>query len=96
MRSLRLAPTRLALRSLALGGLVLLSPASADDRWPVRTARMEGASVNIEEAAAQAEETAQSIADSGRLVRMVELLSDAAELNRRVVSAELAAGVLDE
>ena len=70
----------------------------ADTRavWMVRVARMEGASVDVEEAAAALAATAQSIADAGR-VQDVALLSGQAELlKRKVISASLASEVLDD
>jgi hypothetical protein len=64
--------------------------------WMVKVARMEGASVDVEEAAAALAVTAQAIADAGR-VQDVALLSGQAEaLKRKVISASLAAEVLDE
>jgi hypothetical protein len=64
--------------------------------WMVRTARMEGAAANIEETAAALKETAARVVASQRLGDMAELVSDAAELNRRVLAAGLAADVLDK
>ena len=72
-------------------------PAEYDaERWAVRLARMEGASVNIEEAAAQLVQTAEQVSRAGRLTHLAELSSDARLLNLRIVSAGLAAEVLDE
>ena len=64
--------------------------------WMVRTARMEGAAANIEETAAALKETAARVHASQRLSGVAELVSDAAELNRRVLAAGLAADVLDK
>ena len=64
--------------------------------WMVRIARMEGASVDVEEAARAVADTARQISESGR-VSDVALLSGRADLLRRkVISATLAADVLDD
>lgn len=78
--------------------LILLSTTARAEStdWIVRTARMEGAAANIEETAAALEETAGRILASKRLHGMAELVSDADELNRRVLAAGLAAEVLDK
>lgn len=78
-----------------------VAPASvldADTRatWMVRVARMEGASVDVEEAAAAVAATAQSIADAGRVQDVALLSGQAQQLKRKVISASLAADVLDE
>jgi|GEM_PF-3210937 len=64
--------------------------------WMVRVARMEGASVDVEEAAAMVAATAQSIADAGRVQDVALLSGQAQQLRRKVISATLAAEVLDE
>lgn len=64
--------------------------------WRVRVARMEGASVNVEEAASALVETSGRIASSGRIHGLSDLVSDADHLHRRVVSLTLATEVLDE
>lgn len=64
--------------------------------WMVRTARMEGAASDVQRQAAVVHEVAARIVASGRLQAMAELQSDVAELNRQVVSAQMAAQVLDE
>lgn len=64
--------------------------------WMVRIARMEGATVDIEEAAAAVAATAQSIADAGRVQDVALLSGQARELQRKVISASMAANVLDE
>lgn len=92
------------LREIALLGLVFAAlPASAEpevdprlETWNLRLARMEGASVNVEEAAQALASSAGRVGDSGRIHGLSELVSDAGELNRRVVSLTLATGVLDE
>jgi hypothetical protein len=70
--------------------------AARKDKWMVRVARMEGASVNVEEAAGALQLTAQGIADGGRLKALSALKADAAQLDRRIISARLAAEVLDD
>ena len=70
--------------------------AAQDEAWAVRLARMEGASVHVEEAAAELADTAGRIADSGRVQALSDLSSDAGQLNRRVVSLTLATEVLVE
>ncbi len=80
-----------------LAAVLLSTTAEAENTdWIVRTARMEGAAANIEETAAALEETAARIVTSQRLHGMAELVSDADELNRRVLAAGLAAEVLDK
>jgi hypothetical protein len=69
---------------------------AAQQLWMVHTARMEGASVNVEEAAADLQRTAAQIAEGGRLTALSALAADAAKLERRVVSAKLAAQVLTD
>jgi len=82
---------------LLISATTLVSPFAQAERtdWIVRTARMEGAAANIEETAALLEQTAARIIASGRLHGIAELVSDADELNRRVLAAGLAAEVLD-
>lgn len=70
--------------------------AARKDKWMVRVARMEGASVNVEEAAGALQQTAQGIADGGRLKALSALKADAAQLDRRIISARLAAEILDD
>ena len=65
-------------------------------KWMVRVARMEGASVNVEEAAAGLQRTAEEISAGGRLNALSALKADAAHLDRRMISARLAAEVLDD
>lgn len=91
---LALAPTALAQDPPPAESSVL----DADTRaaWMVRIARMEGASVDVEEAAAAVAATAQSIADAGRLQDVALLSGQTRELERKVISATLAAQVLDE
>ncbi len=64
--------------------------------WLVRTARIEGAAGNVKEAASAVAETASGIAEGGRLDHLAELLGRANQLDRRIISARLAAEVLDE
>ena len=76
--------------------LLILVAAASSQTWMVRTSRMEGAAVNVKEAAADLRATAEQVAASGRLTDVAVISSQAFELNRRVVSAGLAAKVLDE
>ena len=75
---------------------LLILVAAAPDVWLVRTARMEGAAVNVKEAASALRLTAEDIAAAGRVQSVARLHSQADDLNRRVVSARLAADVLDD
>jgi len=68
----------------------------ADMAWLVGTSRMEGAASNIKETSNAFQTTAQQILAQQRLTGLAELISDSEELNRRVVSAALAAEVLTE
>ena len=67
-----------------------------DPQWIIRTARMEGASANIEEEARKLASTARSIVNSGRVHGLSLLVSDSLDLHRRVVSAGFAAEIFDE
>lgn len=89
-----LAPTAVAQDPPPTEASVLDEDARA--AWMVRIARMEGASVDVEEAAAAVAATAQSIADAGRVQDIALLSGQARELERKVISASLAAQVLDE
>ena len=64
--------------------------------WMVRIARMEGASVDVEEAARAVADTARKISDSGRISDVALLSGRADQLKRKVISATLAADVLDD
>lgn len=64
--------------------------------WLVRVARMEGASVNIEEAASALAQTAGRVAEGGRLTALSGIKADAVHLERRIISARMAAEVLDD
>lgn len=83
-------------RSILAFVLISATAKAENTDWIVRTARMEGAAANIEETAAALEETAARIVAAQRLHAMAELVSDADELNRRVLAAGLAAEVLDK
>ena len=83
-------------RSAALLLLISLTGRAENTDWMVKTARIEGAAANIEETALTLKETAGRIAESGRIHALAELVSDANELNRRVLAAGLAADVLDK
>lgn len=75
--------------------LVLLAALPADT-WSLRTSRMEGAAGNVREAAAAFRGTAEEVAAAGRVRDVAVLRSQAAALHRRVVSASLAAKMLDQ
>ena len=62
--------------------------------WMLRVARMEGASVDVEEAARAVADTARGIAEAGRVQDVALLSGRARELERKVASAGLAADVL--
>lgn len=64
--------------------------------WMVRIARMEGATVDIEEAAATVAATAKAIAEAGRVQDVALLSGQARQLERKVISAGMAADVLDD
>lgn len=86
-----------ALTAMLSAPFAFAQPADLDlESWQVRIARMEGASTNTRESAEALVESAQRIAAAGRLQDLSELVSDANELNRRVISARLAAEVLDQ
>ena len=70
--------------------------AEENQAWSVKLARMEGASVNVQEAALATQDSARRIASSGRITGLSDLLNDSIELNRRVVSLRLATEVLTE
>ena len=75
---------------------LLLIAALPADTWTTRTARMEGAAISVKEAALAVQTTAQGIADSGRVKDVATLHSLASDLDRRVISARLAASVMDQ
>ena len=91
--------------TLAVLGLAVL-PASAQEQagaadartetFFLRLARMEGASVNVEEASQALFASAERVGSSGRIHGLSEIVADATELNRRVVSLRLATEILDE
>jgi hypothetical protein len=70
--------------------------APVPESWMVRVARMEGASVDVEEAAAALHGVASEIAATGRIHSVSSLSAHARELQRKVTSARLAARVLDQ
>lgn len=76
--------------------LILLLAALPADTWSLRTARMEGAAGNIREAAQALGSTASGIAEAGRVKDVAVLHSQAELLHRRVLSATLAAKLLDQ
>lgn len=105
-------PTRILPALLLLGlsaGLLALQaraeePATSDSvldeesrrTWMVRIARMEGASVDVEEAARAVADTARAISESGKIGDVALLSGRADQLKRKVISATLAADVLDD
>lgn len=70
--------------------------APVDKTWLVRTARMEGAADDLTQAAALLQKSSRAVAEAGRVERLAEVLSHAQDLHRQVVSAKLAAEVLDQ
>jgi hypothetical protein len=88
------------MRGLLLLGLLLAPGALAQEpaggRWLLRTSRMEGAAVDVAEAAQAFGAAARSVGEDGYLHRLAELKARATVLNRQVASARLAAEVLDE
>jgi len=69
--------------------------ADAPKKWNLRTVRMEGAAVNVNEAAEHLSETANKMVKSGQIALLPELISDSIQLNQRVLSAVMAAEVLN-
>lgn len=87
-------------RGLLLLGLLLapgaLAQEPAGDRWLLRTSRMEGAAVDVAEAAQAFGAAARGVGEDGYLHSLAELKARATVLNRQVASARLAAEVLDQ
>jgi hypothetical protein len=85
--------------TLMLATMLALSPVHgapgipANTTWLVWTSRVEGASVNVEEAARQLASTADEMHRTGRVEALSLLVSDALKLRRRVSSAALAVQV---
>lgn len=75
---------------------LLLLLGADSQTWLIRTSRMEGAALNVREAAGELRAATAAVADGGRLHDVARISSLAFELNRRVVSAGLAAKILDE
>lgn len=75
---------------------VLLLAAGPLVNWNYRTARMEGAAGDLKSAAAALRQTAEGIASAGRLKDVAVLRSQADALHQKVMSATLAAQVLDQ
>lgn len=82
-----------ALVATTTGHARAATPHPVDTTWLVWTSRMEGASVNVEEAAQRLAITAQQMHQAGRVNALGLLVSDALELRRRMSSAALAAQV---
>ena len=76
--------------------ILLLVAALPADTWSLRNARMEGAAVSAREAAAAVQATAEEIARAGRVEDVATLHSQVSDLNRKVISARLAAQLLDQ
>lgn len=76
--------------------LILLLAALPADTWSLRTSRMEGAAVNVREAAEALQATAEGIASTGRVKDVAVLRSQALALHQKVASASLAATMLDQ
>ena len=76
--------------------LILLLAALPADTWSLRTSRMEGAAVNVREAAEALRATADGIATLGRVKDVAVIHSQATLLHQKVVSASLAARLLDQ
>lgn len=66
-------------------------PAAARTAWMVGIARMEGASVDVEEAGARLAEALRAAGGGGRVQRLPAVRTRADELHRLVLSADLAA-----
>ena len=89
---------RRSLLSLTLiAGLCVSSRAEpVTDKWNVRVLRMEGAAVSVREAAEHLQTISMDVATSGRAQQAARVRSAADTLHRKVVSAGLAANILDE
>ena len=82
---------------LLLSALLTATPAQdPDTEWAVATSRMLGAAGTVRDRAWNLGQTAQAAAATGRASAISALASDAAELNRAVVSATLAAESLEK
>lgn len=90
------------MRRAALFGALLLAPAALAQeptdpgRWLLRTSRMEGAAVDVAEAAQAVSALARQVGADGYLHSLAALKAQATVLNRQVASARLAAEVLDQ
>jgi len=58
--------------------------------------RMEGAAVSVRKAAEQLQSIAADVSRSGRIQQLARIRSATDKVHQKVVSAGLAAGVLDE
>lgn len=76
--------------------LIILLALVPAETWSMRTARMEGAAGNVREAAGALATTAEEIASGGRVRDVALLRSQASTLHQRVLSAGLAASLLDQ
>jgi hypothetical protein len=84
----------------ALAILAALShPSQAEaphPQWNTRVLRMEGAAVSVRQAAESLQSISMDIVSSGRAQQAARVRSAADSLHRKVVSAGLAAAVLEE
>ena len=80
-----------------LAALALPSQAEAPHQeWNIRVLRMEGAAVSVRQAAESLQSLSMDIVSSGRAQQAARVRSAADTLHRKVVSARLAAQVLEE
>lgn len=71
------------------------SQALADPAWAVASSRILGAAGTVRDRAWNLHKTAQTAAQQGRVNRLSSIAADAAELDRAVASAVLAAETLE-
>jgi len=87
------------MRHIALAVLLAIGPqASADNgdkatEWVVRMMRIEGAAAEVRRAAEKVEITSKKISDYEYLKSFTQLKTELDELNRLVISAQLAVDV---
>lgn len=84
------------LAALLLGPSALAQEPADPGKWLLRTSRMEGAAVDVAEAAQAVGAVARQVGADGYLHSLAALKAQAIVLNRQVASAHLAAEVLDE
>lgn len=77
--------------ALLLGFAALADePAAAPNLWMIGVLRMEGASADVEQAAAGLAATLRAVAETGRVGGLPAVRTEADKLHRLVLSAELA------